>query len=117
MFPILLAALALAGPAAAQQFSPADIAGWRPHSFSGATRYALTEAAGEAALHATCENAASGLFLEREIDLRATPILEWRWRVLETFPPGPAETPRRATTIRRASTWSAGPRCRGGRGR
>jgi hypothetical protein len=91
-----IAALALilaAAPAAAElSFTPDAIAGWAPHSFKGDTAYALDEVDGRAAIHAVCDDSASGLFLRREIDLTRTPIMEWRWRVERTFPPGPAET-------------------------
>ncbi len=92
----LMTALALfaASAVTAQTFTPTEIAGWRHHRFKGEVRYALAQVDGEAALHAVCDGAASGLFLERTIDLAATPILEWRWRVSETFPPGPAENTR-----------------------
>lgn len=80
-----------AGPALAElDFSPAQIAGWEAHRFNGQTTYALAE--GGEAVRAVCDASASGLFLRRTIDLTATPILEWRWRVDATFPPGPAET-------------------------
>ncbi len=63
-------------------FTPEDIIEWEHHSFEGQTRYALSEREGEAAIHAVCnQNSASGLFLEKTIDLEQTPILEWRWWV------------------------------------
>ncbi len=91
-----LAALATlcAGAALAQAFAPAEIAAWSAHRFKGETTYALTEIDGAPAVRARCENSASGLALEREIDLTRTPILEWRWRVDAVFPPGPPETER-----------------------
>ena len=79
-----LLALTVALPAAGATtlaFGPAAIASWRSHSFAGETRYALAEKAGETALAARCDGTASGLFLERPVDLTQTPILEWRWRV------------------------------------
>jgi hypothetical protein len=86
-----LALILAAAPAAAElAFSPGDLARWAPHSFEGETRYELAE--GGQAVRAACDASASGLFLRREIDLTRTPILEWRWRVDATFPPGPAET-------------------------
>lgn len=83
----LLAAL----PATAQTYEPSAMTGWKPHSFEGQTRYAPTSIDGQQAIHATCDASASGLFLEREIDLTATPIIEWRWRVPGTLPDGPPE--------------------------
>lgn len=70
----------------ARVFRPADLIQWQPHSFSGETRYRLTEVDGRSAVHAQCrDEAASGLFLRQEIDLDRTPILEWQWRVTDTF--------------------------------
>jgi hypothetical protein len=94
MTPGLLAAAlaaAVAGAAAAETFAPADIAGWRRHAFAGETAYALDAIDGEAAVAARCADSASGLFLERAVDLTRTPVIEWRWRVARTFPPGPDE--------------------------
>lgn len=63
-------------------FPPAAIMDWEAHSFEGQTRYTLTEVDGREAIHAQCESAtASGLFRRVPVDLRETPILEWRWRV------------------------------------
>lgn len=70
----------------ARIFTPADIIEWERHSFTGETRYRLTEIDGQAAVHALCtEASASGLFYEQDIDLERTPIIEWRWRVERTF--------------------------------
>ncbi|SEA88636.1 DUF3047 domain-containing protein [Rubrimonas cliftonensis] len=90
---LALAALLAAGPAGAQalDFAPAAIAGWAPHEFDGETRYSLGEIEGAPAVHSVCDDSASGLFLEQEIDLTRTPILEWRWRVAAAPAPGPSE--------------------------
>lgn len=106
---LAMIATAAATAAAAQPltFAPADIAGWAPHRFSGETRYALDA---DGAVRAVCDDSASGLFLERRIDLTRTPVMEWRWRVDRTFPPGPDETtragddyPARIYVVRRAT--------------
>ena len=84
-----LLCLALAGPAAGADgdaFDPPDIAAWSERRFEGETSYAVVPAAAagaeHAALRADCsDGTASGRLLEREFDLAATPILEWRWRV------------------------------------
>ena len=82
----LLLCCAWAADAAERVFSPTEILSWQRHSFSGETSYTLIEKAGRMAVHASCTNAtASGLFLEEEIDLDATPILEWDWLVEQTF--------------------------------
>lgn len=68
------------------EFSPAQIIEWRPHVFKGTTHYELTDMNDTEAVHARCEEAtASGLYLRESIDLRKTPIMEWNWRVDETF--------------------------------
>lgn len=78
-------------PAAAQagaglEFTPGDIIGWEAHSFEGETRYDLVEISGREAIHASCtDNTASGLFYREKIDLTETPVVEWQWRVKETF--------------------------------
>lgn len=92
---ILLATALLSLTAIAEEavrFTPEDIQRWNKERFNGETRYELTEVDGESALHAICDNSASGLFLERTIDLEHTPIIEWRWRIKETFAPDIDET-------------------------
>jgi len=74
------------------RFAPEDILGWEKEKFEGETRYELTEVDGESALHAICDNSASGLYLEQSIDLEKTPVIEWRWRIRETFGPDIDET-------------------------
>ena len=82
---------ALSSSALAQEHLPADILEWPAQSFEGRTDYAIVAAsetaAEHAAIRATCRNAtASGLVLEREHRLADAPVLEWRWRVDETYP-------------------------------
>lgn len=63
-------------------YTPAEIAQWEHHSFTGNTDYDLVTVNGRKAVRATCEGgAASGLYLEESIDLSKTPIIEWQWRV------------------------------------
>lgn len=83
-------AVAMVSPAHAgdveKVFTPADIIQWEAHSFTGETRYQLAEVDGRQAVHARCtDGSASGLFYEQDIDLEATPIIEWEWRVESTF--------------------------------
>ena len=64
------------------RFSAGDLTGWEPKSFKGETRYRLTkDGGGETVLEAVSKAAASGLVLERKIDVTKTPILIWRWRI------------------------------------
>lgn len=90
----LAGVLAWAG-AAADGDTPAAIAadamiGWDRVEFGGATSYRLVEAPASGAAHAAvlaeCTSAsASGRILQRRIDLTATPVLDWRWRVDQGF--------------------------------
>lgn len=78
--------MSAAGSAEEVVYTPEEIIEWESHSFSGETRYELVEVDGRSAVHAQCtDGSASGLFLEEEVDLEATPVVEWRWRVDETF--------------------------------
>jgi len=68
------------------EFSPAEMMEWDQRSFSGETSYRLARVDGRQAVHAVCdEGAASALYTRTEIDLRETPVIEWSWRVKETF--------------------------------
>lgn len=83
---LALAAAAGAWSHPTVEFSPEEVIEWERQSFSGDTPYSLVEVDGRQAVHALCENAtASGLYHRTKIDLRQTPILEWNWRVDETF--------------------------------
>lgn len=80
------AAASLASSPDARVFPPEALIAWRRHSFSGDTEYSLAAVDGVPAVHARCDDSASGLFFDETIDLEATPILEWRWRVDAVFP-------------------------------
>jgi hypothetical protein len=67
------------------RFTPEAMLEWESVEFSGETQYSLVEIDGHQALHAQCNEAASGRWLRQKIDLGETPILEWSWRVDETF--------------------------------
>lgn len=58
---------------------------WEHRDFAEPTDYRLAQYAGQALLEAQCRNAASALYLEKTIDLRKTPILEWSWAVENVF--------------------------------
>ncbi|MDQ2075842.1 DUF3047 domain-containing protein [Marinimicrobium sp. ABcell2] len=68
-------------------FTPAEMIEWDTREFEGETHYRLTEVDGREALHARCDRSASALYLEREINLEETPVIEWQWRINETFEP------------------------------
>ncbi|MBB1323864.1 DUF3047 domain-containing protein [Shewanella sp. SR43-8] len=54
---------------------------WHPKVFSGKSIYSIVEYKGRLALKALSHNAASGLVLERQIDLMVTSYLNWSWLV------------------------------------
>lgn len=68
--------------AAELSFAPEDTIRWEAHAFVGTTSYTLVQRDGRSAIEAFCtQGTASGLFRRGRIDLRATPIVEWEWRV------------------------------------
>jgi hypothetical protein len=84
---VLLPIIAASGTAAGDLvFTPRDIAGWATEQFKGPVQYRVIHQDGREALHATCTGkGASARYLERDIDLRETPVLEWSWRIEDTF--------------------------------
>ena len=85
LLPLALA-LAIALPVNAEPLvldwsAPGGSEGWEVEEFEGETRYRVVELDGRRVLRADSASSASSLYLEREIDLTATPILEWSWRV------------------------------------
>ena len=63
-------------------FSQGDMTGWEEQSFVNNTQYQLVEEQERGqVLKAFSQSAASGMFCEVEIDLTATPYLNWSWRV------------------------------------
>lgn len=63
------------------RFSAGDLSAWEAKSFVGETAYRLVDGRDGKILEAVSRASASGLILERRIDLTATPVLAWRWRV------------------------------------
>jgi hypothetical protein len=61
--------------------SAEGILAWRSETFVGETRYQLDPAAGRPAVRAESVASASGLVREIEVDLEATPVLSWSWKV------------------------------------
>lgn len=66
-------------------FSAAGLAHWQEKSFAGHTRYTLYKSEVGQVVQADSRAMASGMFREVEIDLRKTPVLNWRWRVSNTL--------------------------------
>lgn len=63
------------------KFSEASLEGWKEKSFSGSTNYQFVTVNNKTVLRAESNAAASGLFYEKEIDLRKTPVINWSWKV------------------------------------
>ena len=77
-----------AGSAAAESVEVlrnGDVAGWEEKVFEGRTAYETVRHDGRDAVRATSRGTASGLYLQRRIDLEKTPILRWWWRVDATL--------------------------------
>lgn len=78
-------ALAAAAAHAVPVLLGADLAGWQTRIFDGETRYEMVNVDGRRALRADSAGSASSLYREIDVDLDATPIIEWTWRVDETL--------------------------------
>lgn len=61
-------------------FSSGSIEHWESKAFKDETKYHLTQLDGTTVLKAESAQSASGLFKKQRIDLKKTPILNWRWR-------------------------------------
>lgn len=69
-------------------FSPGSLEEWEEKEFAGHSRYRLVEDKSRGwVLKALSEGTASGLVREMQVDLRATPYLNWSWKV-EKLPTG-----------------------------
>ena len=62
-------------------FSKGTIKDWDEKSFRGHTEYVIVEDGGRSVLAAKSNSAASGLFKKIDIDLEATPVLNWSWKI------------------------------------
>ncbi len=62
------------------QMRTMDIQQWQHKEFAGKTDYQMITLDGERVLQAKSNGGASGLFNELRVDLRKTPIINWRWR-------------------------------------
>lgn len=67
-------------------FSTDKIENWQAKSFSGETKYVITDDAGKRVLKAVSSDTASGLAKEKVIDLFETPYLNWSWKIDNTLP-------------------------------
>ena len=75
----------VAGAESVEVLRNGDIAGWEEKVFKGKTRYETVRQGGRIVVRATSRGTASGLYLQRRIDLDRTPILRWTWRVDATL--------------------------------
>ena len=78
---LLVALPAHAEPLVLEWPSRGDSGDWEIEEFEGETRYRVVKLDGRRVLEADSTATASSLYLEREIDIAATPILEWSWRI------------------------------------
>lgn len=62
-------------------FAPGALADWESRSFEGETDYRLTGSGNTRVLKATCDGTASAIARRVPVDLSATPVLHWQWRV------------------------------------
>ncbi|CAG7856044.1 hypothetical protein MCAMS1_00387 [biofilm metagenome] len=79
---LLFVALAYAGDALyVGSFAKSSLTGWKVKEFKGETNYSFINIDKTTVLKAESNAAASGLFYEKKIDLKLTPVMNWRWRV------------------------------------
>ena len=87
---LAVASLALSASASATidltSWQQNGFAGWDSKSFVDETSYHITSHKNRTALKAVSDNAASGLVLERRIDLLNTPYINWSWLIEKTLP-------------------------------
>lgn len=62
-------------------FENTDLAAWESKSFVGETQYELIQEQNKTLLKASSAQTASGIALEKTIDLKATPFLNWSWKI------------------------------------
>ncbi|MFD2177431.1 DUF3047 domain-containing protein [Veronia pacifica] len=60
-------------------FSDGVTDGWDEKVFDGHTQYQVTDRNGRMSLRAISEGTGSGLFMEKRIDLKKTPFINWSW--------------------------------------
>ena len=77
----VIAGAGVAGAESVEVLRDGDISGWEEKVFAGKTRYETVRQDGRSVVRATSRGTASGLYLQRRIDLEKTPILRWTWRV------------------------------------
>ncbi len=68
-----------------EDFTPEQAALWKQRVFKGKSEYLPVVVDQRSALQATTNASASLLFRQQTIDLKSTPILEWTWKITNTF--------------------------------
>lgn len=72
--------------AEALRFTPDEIIAWPTRAFEGQTTYRVVVHDGARVLEARSRGQASAKYLERRIDLDATPYLHWCWKISNIHP-------------------------------
>lgn len=57
--------------------------GWEEKTFSGKTNYSVVQEDTNFVLYASADSAASAIYKKIEFDVSETPILSWRWKVIQ----------------------------------
>lgn len=66
---------------AVSAFATDGLKGWETRSFQGRTEYKVVDTQHGAAVRATSDGTASGLYRKVDVDLQKTPYLHWSWKV------------------------------------
>lgn len=64
-------------------FSGQDLSEWNEKKFKGNTLYEHVQENGQWVLKASSNQSASGLFIEKTIDLNQYPYVNWRWKIAQ----------------------------------
>ncbi|MFS1983225.1 DUF3047 domain-containing protein [Vibrio breoganii] len=88
---IVLLGGVLLSPTSLAQLNITDIAhggmeAWKTKDITTPTRYNVTDYKNRPAIQARSDNAASGLVLNKRIDLLDTPYMNWSWLVKQSLP-------------------------------
>ncbi len=80
---LLAAGVSLGADLRLDAWGSPDLGDWDEKSFEGNTRYRGVQEGQDSILTARANSEASALFLKRKIDVDKTPLLNWKWRVLQ----------------------------------
>ena len=83
----LAAAFEIAGAESVAILQNGDISAWTERRFKGNTSYETVTLEGRRALRASSNGTASGVFIKVRVNIEATPILHWSWRVEKALGP------------------------------